>query len=266
MIEKSEIFRISNELGLNPSTVEKDYVLSWILYGVSKHELTSNWLFKGGTSLKKCFFETFRFSEDLDFTLNQGSLLNVGFLESAFIAIADLLYENVGIEFTKDKFKFKVLDKGNGNHSAQAVFHYRGPLQMRNKTASIKLDLTTDEISVLTPEKRKVQHLYSDWPADGIYANCYALEEVIAEKIRALAERIRPRDLYDVIHFFRNREMIKKPALVFETLKAKCAFKKIGVPTFKDIENHEKLEELEPQWENMLAHQLPSLPNECILV
>jgi hypothetical protein len=32
------------------------------------------------------------------------------------------------------------------------------------------------------------------------------------------------------------------------------------MPTFDYIENHEKLDELEPQWSNMLAHQLPSLP------
>ncbi len=34
----------------------------------------------------------------------------------------------------------------------------------------------------------------------GIDILCYAFEEVFAEKIRALAERQRPRDLYDVIH------------------------------------------------------------------
>ncbi len=39
----------------------------WILAGIYAHEdLTQCWLFKGGTCLKKCFFETYRFSEDLD--------------------------------------------------------------------------------------------------------------------------------------------------------------------------------------------------------
>jgi len=31
-----------------------------------------SWAFKGGTCLKKCYFETYRFSEDLDFTLTEG--------------------------------------------------------------------------------------------------------------------------------------------------------------------------------------------------
>lgn len=43
-------------------------------------------------------------------------------------------------------------------------------------------------------------------------------------------------------------------------LKKKCDFKEMDVPTFKSIEQHEKRDELEPQWANMLAHQLPSLP------
>jgi hypothetical protein len=107
---------------------------------------------------------------------------------------------------------------------------------------------------------RPVEHPYSDNPVYGIVANCYAFEEVVAEKIRALAQRIRPRDLYDVVHFFRNRDMIKNPQLVYNVLGQKCAFKVMDHPTFETIAHHEKLDELEPQWENMLAHQLPSLP------
>ncbi len=72
-------------------------------------------------------------------------------------------------------------------------------------------------------------------------------------------QRLRPRDLYDVVHFFRNQDMIESPKLVFDVLVKKCEFKKIDTPTFADIKMHEKLEELHVQWENMLAHQLPSL-------
>jgi predicted nucleotidyltransferase component of viral defense system len=55
--------------------VEKDYVLGWILAGMYGHEeLAESWVFKGGTCLKKCYFETYRFSEDLDFTLRTATL------------------------------------------------------------------------------------------------------------------------------------------------------------------------------------------------
>ncbi|WP_245535939.1 nucleotidyl transferase AbiEii/AbiGii toxin family protein [Psychroflexus torquis] len=45
-------------------------MLSWILQGVSEHSTLSKAIvFKGGTVLKKVYFEDYRFSEDLDFTL-----------------------------------------------------------------------------------------------------------------------------------------------------------------------------------------------------
>lgn len=260
MIEKNEVLNIASRLNLGHSTVEKDYVLGWLLDGIHNHPTTKSWVFKGGTSLKKCFFETFRFSEDLDFTINQKEMLNADELKNIFIEIADFLQEKVGIVFAPGNFKFKIIPKENGNFSAQGVLHYTGPLQMKQKTASIKLDLTTDEVLVLKPVTRKVHHPYSDEPEEGIHVICYAFEEVVAEKIRALGQRIRPRDLYDVIHFFRNRKLIQNPKLVCSVLVKKCQFKNISVPTYDSIENHEKLAELEPQWEHMLAHQLPSLP------
>jgi predicted nucleotidyltransferase component of viral defense system len=213
MIEKNEILKMATGLNLNPDTVEKDYVLGWMLFGINKHREISNWAFKGGTSLKKCFFETFRFSEDLDFTLSKQVHLTENFLLKTFIEITDILSEEVGIEFFKDRFRFKIIDKGNGKYSSQGKIHYNGPLRRKHGVATIKLDLTTDEILVLKTKSKKVHHPFTDEPSQGICANCYAFEELVAEKIRALAQRARPRDLYDVIHFFRNRQMIDNPTL-----------------------------------------------------
>lgn len=41
-------------------------------------------MFKGGTCLKKCYFETYRFSEDLDFTLQDVEHLDKAFLAEVF--------------------------------------------------------------------------------------------------------------------------------------------------------------------------------------
>lgn len=74
VINKSEILELATQSSLSPSVIEKDYVLGWILAGIHEHsELRENWVFKGGTCLKKCYFETYRFSEDLDFTLRDRS-------------------------------------------------------------------------------------------------------------------------------------------------------------------------------------------------
>lgn len=261
MIEKDEVLKMAAGLSLSADAVEKDYVLGWLLHGISQESaLSKAWVFKGGTSLKKCYFETFRFSEDLDFTVINQDHLSVDFLKEAFFRIADSLYEEVGIEFFKENFKFKILPKENNKLSVQGKIAYNGPLRRKQKYATIKLDLTTDEILVLDADIRRVHHPYSDEPESGIFANCYAFEEVVAEKVRALAQRARPRDVYDVVHFFRNRSMIENPQLVYSVLTKKCSYKQMQIPDYAYIEAHEKREELEAQWENMLAHQLSSLP------
>lgn len=262
MIEKNEILQLAQSLELSPDTVEKDYVLGWMLHGISEHKaISSKWLFKGGTSLKKCFFETFRFSEDLDFTINDHKHLDVDFLIQTFHEIADFLQDETGIEFFKDQFRFKIRPNQSDKLSAEGVIHYNGPLRRRQgSVATIKIDLTNDEIVVVNSEKKKVHHPYTDEPEKGIWSNCYAFEEVVAEKIRALSQRVRPRDVYDVVHFFRNRDLIKNPQLVYNILVKKCDYKNISVPTYESIAQHEKIDELEGQWSNMLAHQLPNLP------
>ncbi|MFN8821929.1 MAG: nucleotidyl transferase AbiEii/AbiGii toxin family protein, partial [Betaproteobacteria bacterium] len=59
MIDKRDILEAASALGLLPGVVEKDYVLGWLLAGIDAHsELSASWVFKGGTCLKKCYFET----------------------------------------------------------------------------------------------------------------------------------------------------------------------------------------------------------------
>jgi predicted nucleotidyltransferase component of viral defense system len=65
MIGKAELLDIAARPGLRPDIVEKDYVLGWTLAGIYAHDaLKDSWVFKGGTCLKKCFFKTYRFSEE----------------------------------------------------------------------------------------------------------------------------------------------------------------------------------------------------------
>ena len=61
MISKADILQRAREWQLTPEVVEKDYVLGWLLAGIAQHPATkNNWVFKGGTCLKKCVLETYR--------------------------------------------------------------------------------------------------------------------------------------------------------------------------------------------------------------
>jgi len=261
MIPRQELLDLAVDFGLAPNVVEKDYALGWMLAGFGQHPDTRDtWLFKGGTCLKKCFFETYRFSEDLDFTLLVHEHLDEAFLGKIFQEIADWIYEQTGLAMPAEARKAEVYANPRGGKSAEGRIGYRGPLGRAGDAPRIKLDLTDDERVVLAPVRRQVHHPYSDRPANGIAVATYAFEEVFAEKVRALAERLRPRDLYDVIHLYRRRELEPDRAQVTATLKDKCAFKGIPVPTIGSIQESPLAAELRTAWEQMLGQQLPELP------
>jgi hypothetical protein len=103
-----------------------------------------------------------------------------------------------------------------------------------------------------------VFHPYSDRPDGGIWANCYPYEEAFAEKVRALGERTRPRDLYDVVNLYRHTDSRPSASVLLDVLRQKCDFKGISVPSFESLVPHRA--ELEAMWADMLSHQLPTLP------
>jgi predicted nucleotidyltransferase component of viral defense system len=258
LINKREILEVSTQTSLTPHVVEKDYVLGWMLAGIYAHEeIAEKWLFKGGTCLKKCFFETYRFSEDLDFTLRDAAQIEEAFLKRVFAEIGEWIYNEAGIEIPADKQEFEIYRNPRGSISCQGKISYRGPVSPPHGLPRIKLDLTADEQIVLPPARVHIFHPYSDAPAEGIEVLAYDYVEAFAEKFRALAERTRPRDLYDVVNLYRNADARPDPVQFIEVLRQKCAFKGIDLPRLVNLAPHRG--ELEAGWVHMLNHQLPAL-------
>ena len=260
MIGRQEILETAATLGLNPHVVEKDYVLGWVLAGIYQHaSLAETWIFKGGTCLKKCYFETYRFSEDLDFTVTEPAQVQEEFLGTAFREIGEWIYEQAGVEIPEQLQEFELFQNPRGTVSCQGKLSYRGPIAPRaGALPRVKLDLTSDERLVLPPTERVVFHDYSDAPVERITVRCYAYEEAFGEKTRALAERTRPRDLYDVVNLYRNTEARPQPDVLLDVVRQKCEHRGIPVPTLAQLEIHRG--DLEGSWEPMLGHQLQALP------
>ena len=186
MIPAEEIKEVARRWGVPESTVERDYAQGWLLASLSKN---IEMALKGGTGMRKAFLEGYRFSDDLDFTLlGDYSVDDVeGRVRDAVIAAR----RESGIDF-EDAITFAEVENG-----------YRGSVYFRilrgaGSPLKIRLDLTLrDNEPVLLPlEMRVIFHPYSD--VLGAEVLSYSLEEVFAEKMRALFERTRPRDLYDV--------------------------------------------------------------------
>lgn len=261
MILKQEILKIATDNQLSPHVIEKDYVLGWLLAGINHHPyLTSHWVFKGGTCLKKCYFETYRFSEDLDFTVIDPKHLNQSLLQGIFKDISQWIYQNSGIEIPEEKITFELYENPRGSISCQGKIYYRGPLAPISSKCMprIKLDITTDELIANPTIVKSVTHAYSDLPHQGIQTLCYSYIEIFAEKIRALTERARARDLYDIIHLFRRPESEKLVTELKSALLKKCEFKKIALPTYEKTREREAF--FSSAWQDQLSHQLQALP------
>ena len=134
MIHLKEINKVAAKNKLKDSQIEKDYVLTWILYGVSRNDILSKLLvFKGGTVLKKAYFEDYRFSEDLDFTLLDENISN-----------DDLLKEFEKIyTFVKEEANITLQFKESNTHVSGSIgfyINYVGPLQANIDSRDVKID------------------------------------------------------------------------------------------------------------------------------
>ena len=260
MIPKQDLRDMASIAGVHAHVVEKDYALGWALAGIfNQPELAGSWVFKGGTCIRKCYFETHRFSEDLDFTLRDAAQLDEGFLRRALEKMSAWVQARTKLQFPVGAQSVSIYRNPRGGVSGKCRIGYAGPMAPRSGgLPRIKIDLNADELLVLPPAEVPVRHPYSDALEASPKVMAYAYEEVYAEKIRALAERTHPRDLYDVINVFRNAENHPSATVVRDVLEQKCSFRGIEAPQLDDLgRNRRRLEDL---WGGMLARQLPALP------
>jgi predicted nucleotidyltransferase component of viral defense system len=264
MITALDIRERAGEWGLSPDVVEKDYVLGWLLAAIGADPvLGRTFVFKGGTCLKKCYFETYRFSEDLDFTLVEGAPVDAEALTVAFSRVAQRLQDVAGLELPSSQFRFEVYQNPRGRPSIEGRVYYRGPLpRPAGNMPRVKLDLTADEVVVRPPVLRPVWHPYPDAETMGrATVRSYSYDELFGEKLRALIERARPRDLYDVVNMFRYEPERPAATAVVDAYRSKCKFKGIEAPlTVDGLLPDRRMQDLEADWAPMLSHQLPELP------
>ena len=238
--------------------VEKDYVIGWALWAIgSEPRVADSWAFKGGTCLKKCYIDTPRFSEDLDFTVLPEGPSEPDEVQAILEKLVGRLQRESGIDFTGRSPRVRMRPNGR---SAEGSIYYRGP-RTPPAYARIKLDLTIAEEMMCPTVLRQIEHDYPDALPSPAKVRCYAFEEVFAEKLRALGERTRPRDIYDVITLFRQRNLLPSPESVRSVFKRKCEAKGLREFTLESLQASPFLAELESEWSNMLAHQLPELPS-----
>ncbi len=250
MIKPGEIQNKAREAGVRDQQIEKDYILSWILQGIANHpKLSELIVFKGGTVLKKVYFEDYRFSEDLDFTLLDNDITNEQIFEWFKEVFAYVKEEaNIPLEIIDD----------NEHEDGGINFYisYVGPLGGMGANKKIKVDISRSEKLEFLPVKQSTFCSYSDQEEHQLLS--YPLEEILTEKMRSVMQRMQARDLYDIWYLLEIHGMDVE--FLINEFKAKCESKGI-VPS----EFHAKLEQRLPQykgrWKNSMSDQIKDLPD-----
>lgn len=253
MIHPKEINKLASSAKVGDKQIEKDYVLTWTLFGISKHPVLSKVLvFKGGTVLKKCYIEDYRFSEDLDFTLIDESLSH-----EQLKTYLDEVYS-----WVKEESNITLQNKDDGIHkeSGSSMFYVDFIASLGGNLGSrdIKIDITRGEKLEYPIVERKVFIEYSDLPEESFVLNCYHLSEVLIEKMAALMGRLESRDLYDFWYLTEIERLdVKEQDIEFRN---KAAHKGQDPDRFQEVVLG-KADKFERDWEKKLRHQINDLPD-----
>jgi predicted nucleotidyltransferase component of viral defense system len=203
MIAASEVRTVAGTLGVGTNVIEHDYVLSSFLHTLYQDDsVMKNWIFKGGTALAKCYFEGYRFSEDLDFTITKSVTKNElsGTLDKAKAKLQD----DIGIVTSDQHSTVETISDDYGKESLEAKIYYRGPMGQQGSPRSIRVHLNREEFVAFPFNERPISHEYSDKSLlPQIRIPVYSLEEMFVEKLRAISGQRRfaiGRDLYDIFH------------------------------------------------------------------
>jgi predicted nucleotidyltransferase component of viral defense system len=210
MITREQLRKI-HSANLPLHVFEQDYIQALFLHIIYKH--SESLVFKGGTYLKHAYGLD-RFSEDLDFTLIQP----IPHLDKRFQQMADEL-SVFGVTATIDHINKKTI-------SFNARLVYNGPLYTGSERSQghIHLELSKRNDIIYDPEWTRLFFPYPELRVISVLG--LRKEEVLAEKLRALSMRKKPRDLYDVwfllnqnvpidpVLFQKKMEIVHEPSVV----------------------------------------------------
>lgn len=269
------IAKARGESALLHDAAIKDHILGYLLAGIAATEgLGDRLAFKGGTALRKCWFPTYRYSEDLDFTLTDGAMGTdelTGLLQLASEHAVQLV-PDYGARYS---FEIRVKPPREPHPFGQADLRLVGKAPS-GAPVTIKVEITgSDEPILLSVAERRVLHPFPDESLDAS-VRCYSLEEIATEKVRAglqVRDRLnrfeeqgragyahRVRDIYDLWFLRTSREVHIDWAEVKRILPAKTAARETrweSADDFRDPRVHRLYRE---QWSTRLQGFVDELP------
>ena len=270
---KDELRATASELGVPLDVIEKDYALGHVLTSIyGDDELASCLVFKGGTALRKAYFSDYRFSVDLDFTGIGGP--RGSDLEAAVARIAAGA-QQASLERGSFRVASARRNESEPHPGAQEAFQVRVQYPWHSQPlCSIKLEMTTDESVLLPTICRNLLDSAED-RSDTMLV-CYALEEIVAEKLRTPLQAFRravegkwvrncARDYYD-LWYLTSPDVALDLETVGSILREKCEARDVSFGHVGSFFPATVVAEAERQWRSSLADLVRRLPTFEIVV
>jgi len=205
----------------NDYQVEQDLVIERALIEIfSNSELKEQLAFRGGTALHKLFLKPqIRYSEDIDLVqIESGS-------------IGDLL------TLLREKLEF--LGRANytvSNHNSTLIYRFESETKPVVKL-KLKIEINTREHFTVFGYKDFSFSIKSEWFNGNCQLTTYCVEELLSTKLRALYQRNKGRDLFDLYYAYQKLEL--DSAMIIKGFKEYLAFEKLSVSRKEYITNIE---------------------------
>jgi len=192
MIPLAEINAVTNRFKVPAETIEKDYVISWILFCLSKSQIKDKFVFYGGTAIKRIYFDDHRFSEDIDL------LSTNNFSPDYLLQALDILH------YARDEANLVLeVDRNNiirTKNRTQLFVRYAGYNEITGAPKEIRVDFAMNMDLHGKTADRKIIASYSDLKMQNETLSVMTLNTILANKLGLLMDTTRnePRDLFDV--------------------------------------------------------------------
>lgn len=235
MINKEELEKYAIQLGFNLWQAERDYLQHLVLSSLSRRT-ADELIFKGGTALQKVFGLN-RFSIDLDFTQNKP------------------LPENLFELLQKDISLLGIPALFNATHNqnsivAKALIHGISYRNTENTAVVLWIEISLREKAVKEAKTTEIYPVYSD--LQPYLMKVMDLDEILAEKVRAILTRTKARDIFD-LRFLLHKSIHINEAIVNEKLKDyKLKYSKTALM--------DKIKAVKSIWQNELSQLVAIVP------
>ncbi len=243
MISEQELRRIAARIGLGVGQCEHEYVLLCVLDALAETPpLADTFCLKGGTALRLVHFDDWRHSVDLDFSVLPD------FPSDQLQTLVEAWFTQTEV---RHKLELRLLDFHRANGAARLRARFVASL---NHPARLLFDITLDEPVLLSPQPLPVT--VSPFPNLRPTVLTYALEEILAEKLRSILQRGKARDYYDVWRLLGEKRDRFDATLTRSILAEKCRHKQLPEPQMQDFLQPQALTEAGIYWQRELAGQV----------